>query len=80
MTAVPPDPANGDEPSGAEAFVVLVRVERAPVAEHELSIVPGATAANVSSALVQIPANAELVDWHGEVDMTLVFREVPPAR
>lgn len=51
-----------------------------PLGEHELVLAPGASASDVSSALVLIPHDAVLVEFGGDIDLALVFREVPRPR
>ncbi|MGF7233421.1 MAG: hypothetical protein ACQSGP_00465 [Frankia sp.] len=51
-----------------------------PLGEHELVLAPGATAQDVSSALVLIPPDAALVEFGGDIDLSLVFREIPRPR
>ncbi|WP_230203073.1 hypothetical protein [Parafrankia discariae] len=45
--------------------------------EHELVLAPGATAADLTSAMILVPPAAALVSHHGDVDLSLIFREVP---
>jgi uncharacterized repeat protein (TIGR03917 family) len=55
---------------------VLTRSESAGLVEHQLSCMFGAPAEDVSAALVEIPAGAVITDGYGDVDLTLIFREV----
>ncbi|WP_322777886.1 hypothetical protein [Frankia sp. Cas4] len=72
-----PFPPGGHEPSGLPELATVSRVERPPLVDHELCVSPGAVASDVSSALVTMPADAVFVDHYGDVEVTLVFREVP---
>lgn len=58
-----------------EPLVELTLSRRDDVTEHELNLSSSARRPEVANALVLIPANAELVDWYGDANITLVFRE-----
>jgi uncharacterized repeat protein (TIGR03917 family) len=51
-----------------------------PLGEHELVLSPGATAQDVSSALVLVPPDAALVEFGGDIDLFVIFREIPRPR
>uniref|UniRef100_UPI0035ABC5D6 hypothetical protein n=1 Tax=Frankia sp. CiP3 TaxID=2880971 RepID=UPI0035ABC5D6 len=72
---VAPDPEG--VPSGVPGAVTVSRVERPPLVDHELIVTAGAAASDVSSVLVTVPADAIFVDHYGDVDLMMVFREVP---
>jgi uncharacterized repeat protein (TIGR03917 family) len=57
----------------------IVTVRDGLLVEHELVLSPGATAADVTATMILVPPTATLVDHHGDVEVSLVFREVPPA-
>ncbi|MCM3886338.1 hypothetical protein [Frankia sp. R82] len=63
----------GRPPSLAE----MVTVHDGPAVRHELTLAPGATAADLTTAMILIPPAASLISHHGDVDVSLVFREVP---
>ncbi|WP_239404784.1 hypothetical protein [Frankia sp. Cj3] len=52
-------------------------MEHPPLVDHELIVTAGAVASDVSSVLATVPADAVFVDHYGDVDLMLVFREVP---
>jgi uncharacterized repeat protein (TIGR03917 family) len=60
--------------------VQLFALNRGPLVEHELIVAPGASAGDVSCALVLVPVDAALVEFGGDIDLTMVFREIPRAR
>lgn len=60
--------------------VRLSALNRGPLAEHELILALGASAQDVSSALVLVPPSATLVEFGGDIDLSLIFREVPRPR
>jgi uncharacterized repeat protein (TIGR03917 family) len=60
--------------------VRLFALNRGPLAEHELIVAFGASAQDVSSALVLVPPSATLVEFGGDIDVSLIFREVPRPR
>ncbi|WP_322752947.1 MULTISPECIES: hypothetical protein [unclassified Frankia] len=55
----------------------VVTVRHGLLVEHELVLAAGATAADLTSAMIVVPPRAALVNFHGDVDLSLVFREVP---
>nr|MDT0663923.1 hypothetical protein [Micromonospora sp. DSM 115978] len=70
--------AQPDDETGAPgdgALVCLERAEGRPVVDHELTISPGAGPHDVAAHLMNVPADASLVDMYGDVDLTVVFRE-----
>ncbi|OAA27024.1 hypothetical protein UG55_101038 [Frankia sp. EI5c] len=73
LTPEPRPVSGGPPPSLAE----VVTVRAGLVVEHELILAPGATAADLTSAMILVPPTAALVSHHGDVDLSLVFREVP---
>jgi uncharacterized repeat protein (TIGR03917 family) len=72
-----PRPLGGLPRSLAE----IVTVRQGGSIEHELVLAPGATAADVTAAMILMPPAAALVGHHGDVEVSLVFREsrVPAA-
>jgi uncharacterized repeat protein (TIGR03917 family) len=55
----------------------VTTVRHGLLVEHELILSPGATAADIAAAMIRVPPTAGLVDVHGEVRVSMVFREVP---
>ncbi|WP_239331602.1 hypothetical protein [Frankia sp. CiP3] len=55
----------------------VVTVQHGPVVEHELVLAAGATAADLTAAMILVPAQAALISFHGDVDLSLIFREMP---
>ena len=52
--------------------------ESTHAADHELTVAPGATAAELAARLLAVPAGAVFTDHYGDVDLTVVFRQLPP--
>lgn len=79
----PPDPeatlSAGWAPSTEPPIptVQLFARNAGPLGEHELILAPGATAQDLSSALVLIPPDSALIEFGGDIDLSLVFREIP---
>ncbi|MCK9904059.1 hypothetical protein CC117_07425 [Parafrankia colletiae] len=69
-----PRPVSGGPPP---SLAEVVTVRAGLMVEHELVLSPGATAADLTSAMILVPPTAALVSHHGDVDLSLVFREVP---
>ncbi|CUU58442.1 hypothetical protein Ga0074812_11976 [Parafrankia irregularis] len=67
-----PRPVSGGPPP---SLAEVVTVRSGLNVEHELILAPGATAADLTSAMILVPPNASLVSHHGDVDLSLVFRE-----
>ncbi|WP_131749111.1 hypothetical protein [Frankia sp. Cppng1_Ct_nod] len=55
----------------------LVTIRHGLLVEHEVVLAAGATASDLTSAMILVPPRAALVSFHGDVDLSLVFREVP---
>jgi uncharacterized repeat protein (TIGR03917 family) len=77
MTVSPPELVPYDE-VGFPNPVTLIRVDRGQLVEHELNIAPGASAVEVATELAAVPAGALFMDHYGDVDRTLVFRQIVP--
>ena len=79
--APPAEPARDPHPA---QLVTLDRVDHPQlpgsprVADHELTVVPGATAAELAARLLAVPAGAVFTEHYGDVDLTVVFRQLPP--
>jgi len=58
----------------------VTTVRHGLLVEHELRLSPGATAGDIAAAMIRVPPTAGLVDIHGEVRVSMVFREVPRDR
>ncbi|WP_255355956.1 hypothetical protein [Frankia sp. CpI1-P] len=54
----------------------MVTVHDGLAIRHELVLAPGATAADLTTAMILVPPTACLVSHHGDVDVSLVFQEV----
>ncbi|SNQ50640.1 conserved hypothetical protein [Frankia canadensis] len=67
-----PRPVTGGRPP---SLAEVVMVHDGPVVRHELVLAPGATAADLTTAMILVPPTACLVSHHGDVDVSLVFRE-----
>lgn len=74
------DPGHDDQPTGtdAEGLVSLARADRRPAVDHELTLRPGASPQALADLLGDVPADACFVEHFGDVDLTVVFREVAP--
>jgi uncharacterized repeat protein (TIGR03917 family) len=55
----------------------VTTVRHGLLVEHELVLAPGATAADIAAAMISVPPTAGLVDVHGEIKISMIFREVP---
>ncbi|AEH11547.1 MULTISPECIES: hypothetical protein [Protofrankia] len=65
-------------PAAAPASLAeVVTVRHGPLVDHELVLSTGATASDLTSAMIMVPPQAALVSFHGDVDLSLVFRERP---
>jgi uncharacterized repeat protein (TIGR03917 family) len=53
----------------------VVTVRHGLLVEHELILLSGATAADLTSAMILVPPQAALVSFHGDVDLSLIFHE-----
>jgi uncharacterized repeat protein (TIGR03917 family) len=69
-----PHPITGGLPP---SLAEVVTVRDGLLVEHELVLTPGATAADVTATMILVPPTATLVDHHGDVEVSLVFREAP---
>ncbi len=69
-----PRPVTGGRPPSLAEVVTVHDGQRV---RHELILAPGATAADLTTAMILVPPTASLVSHHGDVDVALVFREVP---
>jgi uncharacterized repeat protein (TIGR03917 family) len=69
-----PRPVSGGRPP---SLAEVVTVREGQLVEHELVLTPGATAADVTATMILVPPTAAFVDHHGDVEVSLVFREVP---
>jgi len=58
----------------------IITVRQGPLVEHELVLTMGASAADVTQAMILMPPDASLISFHGDVDLSLVFREIPRPR
>jgi len=67
-----PRPVTGGHPP---SLAEVVTVHDGPIVRHELVLAPGATAADLTTAMILVPPTASLVSHHGDVDVSLVFRE-----
>ncbi|WP_250284420.1 MULTISPECIES: hypothetical protein [unclassified Frankia] len=74
-----PEPRGMPAPTPA-SLAEVVTVRRGPLVDHELVLTTGATASDVTSAMILVPPQAALVSFHGDVDLSLVFRETPRGR
>jgi uncharacterized repeat protein (TIGR03917 family) len=74
MDIFPPSGNPWRTPSG-DADLVSVKVTRG--GDREVTIRPGADAADVATALGAVPADAVFTDHYGEIDAVLVFRPIP---
>ncbi len=55
----------------------VVTIRQSTLVEHELVLTPGATAADVTTAMIMIPPGAALVGHRRGADVSLLFRESP---
>lgn len=69
-----PRPVTGGPPP---SLAEVVTIHDGLLVQHELVLAPGATAADLTTAMILVPPTAALVSHHGDVDVSLVFREVP---
>ncbi|WP_163549211.1 hypothetical protein [Candidatus Frankia nodulisporulans] len=69
-----PRPGFGGRPP---KLAEVVTVDDGPAVRHELTLAPGATAADLTTAMILVPPAASLISHHGDVDVSLVFREPP---
>ncbi|ETA02571.1 hypothetical protein CcI156_01590 [Frankia sp. CcI156] len=68
-----PRPVIGGRP---RSLAEVVTVNDGLLVQHELLLAPGATAADLTTAMILVPPTAALVSHHGDVDVSLVFQEV----
>lgn len=65
-------------PNGAPTpLAAIVTVHDGLLTEHELVLSAGATAADLTTAMISVPPSAALIGHHGGRDLSLIFREVP---
>lgn len=69
-----PRPVSGGPPPSLAA---IVTAQDGLTVEYELVLAPGATAADVTSAMILVPPTAALVSRPGDADLSIVFRDVP---
>ncbi|THJ76356.1 hypothetical protein [Candidatus Frankia alpina] len=68
-----PRPITGGRPG---SLAEVVTVHDGLTIRHELVLAPGATATDLTTAMILVPPTACLVSHHGDVDVSLVFQEV----
>ncbi|WP_018639727.1 hypothetical protein [Parafrankia elaeagni] len=69
-------PDSTGEPFRSSKFVTVSRARHVPVVDHGVTIDPCATVADVSAALALLPAGAVFAEHFGDVEVTLLFREM----
>ncbi len=74
-----PEPRGIPAPTPA-SLAEVVTVRHGPLVDHELVLATGATASDLTSAMIMVPPQAALVSFHGDVDLSLIFRETPRGR
>lgn len=77
MTAVPSELAPGEDTRFPDP-VDLVSLNRGQLVDYELNVAPGAAATEVAATLAAVPGGALFMDHYGDVDVTLVFRQIVP--
>jgi uncharacterized repeat protein (TIGR03917 family) len=58
-------------------LAAVVTVRDGLLVEHELVLNAGATAADLTTAMISVPPSAALVGHRGDLQFSLIFREVP---
>lgn len=58
-------------------LAAVVTISDGLLVEHELVLTAGATAADLTTAMISVPPSAALVRHHDNRKLSLIFREVP---
>ena len=58
-------------------LAAVATVRNGLLVEHELVVTVGATAADLTTAMISVPPSAALVRHHDNRKLSLIFREVP---